>query len=67
MQTVFLSLLGTLMGMASKLLTGPFFEWLVLWALEQGAKASKVTWDDELVAQVKESLAKKKTEAETEK
>jgi len=62
MQTVFLSLLGTLMGMASKLLTGPFFEWLVLWALAQGAKASKVTWDDELVAQVKESLAKKKTE-----
>lgn len=60
MQAVFLSLLGTLMAMASKLLTGPFFEWLVLWGLEQGAKKSTVTWDDEIVAKIKAELQSKK-------
>lgn len=60
---VILSTLGTtLAGLAFRLMTGKFFEELIIYGLKVGAKKTKVTWDDELVSIVVKHIEEKKNE-----
>ena len=62
MASVIVGMLGkALAGMAIRLFTAKFFEEFFIYALEAGAKASKVTWDDELVEMAKKHLEAKKS------
>ena len=48
------------------MLTKDFFLKILVWSLEQLAKMTKGTWDDELVANLKEQLEKEQLEKEQE-
>ena len=48
-----------LTGMILRTLTAKFFEEIILYCLEYGAKSTKATWDDELVSLVKKHLDNK--------
>ena len=46
-------IIGVILSIGRDLLMGPFMEWFLFWGLEQAAKSSRTTVDDELVAKMK--------------